>query len=227
MSKFARPWLAIDALGKLKISKSSYIFVIVVPILSRIFHQVESPLKLSVAGEEFTLAIAFPVTWYTFYFGALFIALGSAIYSLWCPSIIRLYPNYGIFLATGRDDNYIRNCAVQYLNEHDAETLIGYLDKEKPVSTEFSSYPLGVGTQQQPLETSTEKVNPAYGINRQNTFNELLNRVNDYYPIARFFATILYYLGLLAFIGIIALNASIVLGPLIKSAFYWLIGGGD
>jgi hypothetical protein len=43
-------WSTIDSLGKLKISKSSYVYIVLVPILTKVFENIENPLRL-VFGE--------------------------------------------------------------------------------------------------------------------------------------------------------------------------------
>lgn len=215
MVKFARPWSDIDALGKLKLSKSSYIYVIVVPILSRIFENVVSPFNVTIGGTPFTLDLAFPFTWYTFYFGALCIAIGSAIYTLWCPAMIRLYPNYGAFLAAGRDDSFIRKTVEDFFSVEDASQLLTDLDEVHPLLFEIVK-PSDTGVFQSKIRSKVDRFNPAYEVARKRTFNGVFDQVNYKRIFARFCASIFYYLGILAFVGIIVWNAWLVIQSLIN-----------
>lgn len=214
MAPFARPWSDIDALGKLKISKSSYIYVIVVPILSRVFENVNSPFNVNIGGTPFTLDLAFPFTWYTFYFGALCIAVGSAIYTIWCPPMIRLYPNYGAFVASGRDDGFLQSSADRFLDDHAAEAIIAELDKSKPILYETVRNPERSFDGVDQYSSKIKGPNPAYDIARRMAFNEVFDKINIERWLARFFATLFYYLGILAFIIIIVWNAILVVKSL-------------
>jgi hypothetical protein len=210
MDSFPRPWSDIDALGKLKISKNSYIFVIVVPILSQIFQQLPFPIVFRIGENEFNLDLAFPITWYTLYAGALFIAIGTVIYSLWCPPMIRLYPNYGAFLTAGRDDYFLEKSAERFLSDDVAEEALSNLKSEKPVLYNVTTEKMdGVGNHI--LESSSiDRANPAYVIARRRTFNDIFDKINLVSVWTRGFATLFYYLGIAAFIGIIIYNACLV-----------------
>jgi hypothetical protein len=211
MFTFARPWSDIDSLGKLKISKSSYIYVVVVPVLSRIFENVSSPISIIVGGAPFLLDLSFPFTWYTFYFGALCIAVGSAIYTLCCPAMIRLYPNYVAFLTAGKDDSFIYKSADSFLDDHKAETLLEELRMEKPMLT-LRNTTQSTGERGALNETInySEGANPAYLIAKGRAFNRVFNSLNSVRRPARWTATLSYYSGLSAFISIIGYNAFLV-----------------
>jgi hypothetical protein len=49
-----------------------------------------------------------------FYFGAVAIVIGSLLYQIFCPELIKTYRNYGEFLEAGEFDNYLDRVARKY-----------------------------------------------------------------------------------------------------------------
>jgi len=106
-------WSFIDELGKTRFSKSSYIWIIIVPLA----------LKYSVLFEEFinkvlkpsnSIDISLPFNWFVFFLGALLISLGSFVYYLFCPEFIKLYKNYGEFLRKGESIVKLKRFAQEF-----------------------------------------------------------------------------------------------------------------
>lgn len=101
-------WSTIDALGKNKALSSSYIWVLIVPLMAKSLqniHKIEIPFVCEGCFIELNL----PFSWVNFYYSALFIAIGKVIYTICCPKIISNYQNYTEFLNQGRGVYAIRD----------------------------------------------------------------------------------------------------------------------
>jgi len=94
-------WSKLNRLGKSKILKSSYYWIIITPILAKIFSKIESTLSLELFGTECRLVMALPFSIKIFYSAALIFALSSLLYSAFCPDVIKKYNTYTEFKKSG------------------------------------------------------------------------------------------------------------------------------
>src|SRR5690606_4481174 len=107
-------WSSINSLGKMKFSKSSYYYLVIIPILVKLTEFLDNPFTLIVGQNSIKLNLELPFSWYLFYFGAISIAIGTFIYQIFCPNFIKKFQNYGQFVDAGESDNYLSQIESKY-----------------------------------------------------------------------------------------------------------------
>ncbi len=89
-------WTTIDKIGKIKWLQSSIFVFILLPIIAQ-------------AIEEYQLKLTIPFNWLLLYYSTLFISLGTLLYSLFCPDLIKTYPTFESFQKGGRGGGHLYN----------------------------------------------------------------------------------------------------------------------
>ena len=102
--------------------KSSYIYLILVPFLSKLLSQLD-PLKIVLGGIQYEVDLALPFSWVLFYFAALSFTLGYIIYSFFAPSIIKENIDFSTFSNAKKNLKHLENY-LKDLGIHD-----GYIKK--------------------------------------------------------------------------------------------------
>jgi len=100
-------WEKTSQIGRLKILRTSYIWLVIVPVFARAIENAPNPLPLPAISPDFELPLELPFTWQLFYFSAVLIAIASAIYSIFCPELITKFENFSAYRAEGRGENYL------------------------------------------------------------------------------------------------------------------------
>ncbi len=102
-------WKTISIFGKSKIINRSYIYLVIVPVLAKIFSKIESPIEMSLGGETMELMLVLPFSWKLFFFSALLFTIGSLLYNLMAPSIIKENKSFGEFLTDKKNFSHIHS----------------------------------------------------------------------------------------------------------------------
>lgn len=102
-------WSSLNKLGQSRLLRSSWIWLVIVPVVSRAMASVQSPLDFSRFVPGLRLDLTLPFSWHRFYISALLVAIAGGIYALRCPEIVKRFETYADFEADGR--------AIDYLNE--------------------------------------------------------------------------------------------------------------
>lgn len=173
-------WIIIDSLGKLKFSKSSYYYIVIVPILAKALEKIKSPILLIFGDNKFLINIDLPFSWYLFYFGAVAIAIGSLLYQIFCPEIIKNYKNYGEFLTSGESDTYLDRMVNKYNISSLYLKFVGqsYIEQKIKETVEIPSFTRRELPKIQERERIVDyKHNIKYQEDRKNMFNELYDKV--------------------------------------------------
>ena len=108
-------WSDLNTLGQNRFSRTSYVWIIVVPLIVKISRFLERE-----NGIIFDIDSDLPFSWYLFFYGALFFALASTVYYLFCPEIIRKFKNFGEFNSSGHTTNKI----YKYATDHKVEEKV-------------------------------------------------------------------------------------------------------
>jgi len=109
-------WTSLSSFGKAKIFKSSYIWVVAVPIIAKFFRGIEDIVSVNAFGVQWNLTIGLPFSWKIFYFASFAIGLGMAVYGLRSPEIIRKFNNYSEFLNEGKTPYQVREYFIKHIN---------------------------------------------------------------------------------------------------------------
>ena len=96
-------WKILRILPNNKLVRSSLIWLVIVPIIAKIFYQMKSTNFSNELVNEFINTISLPFTWYIFFFSALSFTIGNLVYNFTCPLIIKENRDYGDFIIQGRN----------------------------------------------------------------------------------------------------------------------------
>ena len=95
LKKFIPNWALLKSLESLKLVRTSYIWLAIVPISSKILASTEEVIELTLFGNKFPLAI--PFSWEQFFYAALFFTLGNILVVSLAPQPIKSYKGYSEF----------------------------------------------------------------------------------------------------------------------------------
>ena len=109
---FVPTWSGLQKLAESKVLRSSYYWLIGVPLAAKALSHMEDPLRLRVFGNTFQLSLDLPFSWQLFYYAALSIAIAGIWFNMKCPRIIRHYNSYDEFRTDGCSDTQM---LVSYL----------------------------------------------------------------------------------------------------------------
>jgi hypothetical protein len=95
-------WSSLRALGTSRVVKSSYVWLMLVPVGGKCLSAVNDVTTFTILGTEISVHLSLPFSWKAFFFAALAFALADLIWQIKCPDIIKKYANYTDFLSQGR-----------------------------------------------------------------------------------------------------------------------------
>jgi hypothetical protein len=194
-------WRNIDSIGKTRFSKSSYYFLILIPILVRLTEGLVSPFKFVFVGIEHEVNLTVPFTWHMFFWGALSISIGTFLYYIFCPSFIKKYRNFGEFKAKGEADIVLMNLGKKYLeNDPDFTDIV----KQRPYfnhdTMEDSDGPRLFSI----ITSQSENIGYNHGL--KTIFHKLYDILNRKNIFLIRITTIFYIAGIVCFIMVLGQN---------------------
>lgn len=95
-------WTALKGLGNSKTIKSSYIWLFLVPIVSKLFSSLNNIIEINIFGATWSLNMSLPFNLSMFYFSAVAFAIASIIYQIWCPPGIVQYGTFEEYKEKGK-----------------------------------------------------------------------------------------------------------------------------
>ena len=95
-------WSSLRWLGQSRLLRSSFFWIIFVPIAAKALSATGSPVLNPIPGTNLSLALELPFSWNLFFFGALFTAAANLVFLIACPPIIRDYITYADFAGQGK-----------------------------------------------------------------------------------------------------------------------------
>lgn len=96
-------WRLIAILGKNKIVNRSYIYLFIVPFVANLLKRIKSPLSLEIGGACINLNIDLPFSWKLFFWAAMCFTVGSILYNIFVPEILKENDSYGDFIIKKRN----------------------------------------------------------------------------------------------------------------------------
>jgi len=108
-------WSELQRLGSSRALRSSYVWLVLVPIAVRLIDQVNDVIHVEVFGATIPVTMKLPFSWQTFFFAALAISAGNAIYQWRCPYLISAFSGFQDFKASGRGFDQIKTFQERYL----------------------------------------------------------------------------------------------------------------
>lgn len=98
-------WFTLRRAGNSRLIKTSYFWLVFVPLAAKVLAPiaVNGGIKLPWFGNEAQyVSLVLPFSWVAFFFMALAIAIGQAIYSVWCPDLVKRFADFGSFRLSHR-----------------------------------------------------------------------------------------------------------------------------
>lgn len=114
-------WNKLKSIQNNKIIKSTYIWLVIVPITAKTLSRLEDTFTFSINSHEYILDLALPFSWQIFFLSALFFVLGNIFYIFSSPRIINEFSDYGHFSSTGGSHEDIEEFKTRALEEKEAE----------------------------------------------------------------------------------------------------------
>lgn len=100
---FHTAWSVLKKSGQSRVLKTSYMWLVLVPVLARALQAVPDTVQV-VWPAEFPLHLKLPFSWRCFYWSAICVALADLLFLLRCPSLIKDHDDEASFRAAGKDD---------------------------------------------------------------------------------------------------------------------------
>lgn len=107
-------WSQLKSIQQHNLVKSSYIWLFIVPVISKAFQYLETPVKINVFEHLFELDLVLPFAWQVFFLCALLFVLANVIFILFCPPLIKENNHYGDFQAAGKDEKYLNKYKASF-----------------------------------------------------------------------------------------------------------------
>ncbi len=124
-------WSLIRGLGKNRIVRSSYVWMVGVPIAARLVHALKERVVEGGWARQVVESLHLPFAWQLLFWASVLWAVATVLFDLRCPGIIRDYADWGEFEAAGRDDKHLLRLAEQVAE--DKETVRGSNTTPDPV----------------------------------------------------------------------------------------------
>lgn len=93
-------WDRLSLIGNSRLVKTSYLWLILVPIVARMFEGLPDPLVIYIQSKEIPIPTTLPFRWQLFYYMSFCFALGQIIYAIYCPPLVANFRTYGDYLQS-------------------------------------------------------------------------------------------------------------------------------
>src|SRR5687768_16444275 len=87
-------WKWLKIIPSNKIVSSSYIWLVIVPVIAKFLSYLESPLPFELGGQVIQLDTELPFSWKVFFLSAMFFTFGNIIFFFACPALVKRYRNF-------------------------------------------------------------------------------------------------------------------------------------
>ncbi len=129
-------WSKLKALQQNKLVKTSYIWILIVPFLSKFFSKISDNLVFNIQGKVYELDLILPFSWKIFFISALLFTFANMLFYLFAPRIVKEYEGYGDFEAQGKTYKKLED----YFSSHEHSKSMGRIycnEGEKPLDELF------------------------------------------------------------------------------------------
>ncbi len=90
-------WITLSRIGRSRFIKSFSIWFVAIPLIAKLFADLESIVSIDLLGHTWKLHTELPFSWVIFYICSLFFTVSNIAFAIWCPEIIKNYGNYREF----------------------------------------------------------------------------------------------------------------------------------
>ena len=104
-------WSILNGISQSKAVKSVGMWFVIVPIVAKLFSNIEPDLTVTIFGTKFLLNFNLPFQWKFLFLSACAFLIASLIYTFFCPAFVKKYRDYSTFKSAGNS----RTQVVMYL----------------------------------------------------------------------------------------------------------------
>ena len=120
-------WTDLCRFGTQRFAKTTYYWVATIPLVAKALEQLEPSYNLTLFGTKFTIVLQLPFSWTMFYFGSVFIAVATLLFSLKCPAIISRYRTSREFIDSVNSEFIIRTEAIDAsIRQNNEQILVSF-----------------------------------------------------------------------------------------------------
>ncbi|MEM9544817.1 MAG: hypothetical protein AAGA77_02530 [Bacteroidota bacterium] len=179
----------------MKLSKASYYWVLLIPIIVSLFRDFPSIITVVFQGENYTFDFTLPFKWYLLYLVGVFVSLGTLLYETICPALIKNFRNYTEYESAGYPPSYLMSLAKElgYKDEDDRRILQIYnlrIPTNYNSSNVFHNLPFDKRPSFEAIEASFREYEVLL-------FDELFILSNKSRAVSRYLATFFYLAAIL------------------------------
>ena len=108
-------WSTLNRLGKSRVLRTSYLWLVLVPLCAKILSHIGDELYLTIFGETFIITMALPFSWKAFFYASVAFSAASLGYAISCPAIVRDCESFSGFVEQGKGATQIIEAFQSYL----------------------------------------------------------------------------------------------------------------
>lgn len=209
-------WRNVNTIGKNRFSRTSYIYLLVIPIIAKLTENITTPLRVRLGIDIYDVDINMPFSWYLFFFGALLIYIGTLLYNIFCPSFIKRFSNFGDFKTEGETDFLLFELGESYIK--DDELFLKLKNTEPFISDLVSSSDYLKNSNRRPAFGGPiqkgQNISYEYEYLRKAVFSKLYQRINHSFKWLIYLVMLIYATGISCFIWVLVENILFVVKTL-------------
>lgn len=175
-------WSFLRSLRTNRLVSSTYIWLIIVPVASKLTSGVGESLSFELGGVDHHVTLSLPFSWKIFFLSALAFSIGNALFSAFSPRFIRLYSDFGHFTRIGGT----------------ARQLEQYKDDEMRNSEYFKKRMQNLAGISGGVQNDSDKMKDLFWALHENNDSSL--------PIKRRFISVIYLIGFVLFLWVALSN---------------------
>jgi hypothetical protein len=197
-------WVTLSAFSKSKIVKSMVYWLFVTPILAKALSSINH-IDLKYLGFDGNINLTLPFSWTAFFFSALFFSFGNLLYSIKCPELIKDYKDFNNYASSQKSIHYL----VESF-KRDTERFKDFKPNSDFYEIVIRYSPIAGLTNHNVEEHKWTKLADSLKEANEKPLSDLYSGfklvLKEYYPCWRKASTIIYLLGVAAFLLVVTEN---------------------
>jgi len=135
-------WSDLRRFGTNRVLKSSYFWLVMVPIAAKLLLQFKQPFVFGLLGETHTIYLNLPFSWYLFYFSAFAFSIATALFALFCPEMVKRYSSFASFYNESSGSRELLDHYVSLDEAARQESLPAlYMEAARALEADPNEYP--------------------------------------------------------------------------------------
>ena len=112
-------WRMLKAIADSSAVKSSFIWLLIVPLLAKALAKINDTMQFDFFGNELLITTSLPFSWQHLFWAACWFTLANIIYHLRCPELVKTYKTFTDFEADGKGQLQINSSlkSIAWVND--------------------------------------------------------------------------------------------------------------